>query len=249
MTQARDGYPHLFIGWDVGGWNCDKNVNSRDALTVLDCSGTPLGKPWRGNLRDAINAHASAREFLSTLSEYCALVHKVEFLRATIAIDAPLALPEALVQLITGIGSLDNIGDKSAQNPYLYRFTERRVAAEGIVRPLSTIKDMIGSQATKAMHLMSRFNLQRTSPGVWSDNCCLTAIETYPSLCRARLNHAPDRPALAKTAAETDIDDAWVCARIAHAYHFRPETLEFPPPNAPITEGWIWAPLPQSTHR
>ena len=26
----------LFIGWDVGGWNCDKNPASRDALVVLD---------------------------------------------------------------------------------------------------------------------------------------------------------------------------------------------------------------------
>ncbi|WP_081139039.1 hypothetical protein [Halomonas sp. BC2] len=26
----------LYIGWDVGGWNCDHNPASRDALVVLD---------------------------------------------------------------------------------------------------------------------------------------------------------------------------------------------------------------------
>jgi hypothetical protein len=24
------------IGWDVGGWNCDHNPNSRDAIVILD---------------------------------------------------------------------------------------------------------------------------------------------------------------------------------------------------------------------
>lgn len=26
----------LLIGWDVGGWNCDRNRLSRDALVVVD---------------------------------------------------------------------------------------------------------------------------------------------------------------------------------------------------------------------
>ena len=26
----------FFIGWDVGGWNCEKNAKSRDALVILD---------------------------------------------------------------------------------------------------------------------------------------------------------------------------------------------------------------------
>ena len=26
----------LYIGWDVGGWSCEHNANSRDALVVLD---------------------------------------------------------------------------------------------------------------------------------------------------------------------------------------------------------------------
>jgi hypothetical protein len=47
----------LYIGWDVGGWNCDKNNKSRDALVILDADLKLIGKPWRGNLRTTINEH------------------------------------------------------------------------------------------------------------------------------------------------------------------------------------------------
>ena len=36
MSEATVPREHLFIGWDVGGWNCDRNPNSRDALFVVD---------------------------------------------------------------------------------------------------------------------------------------------------------------------------------------------------------------------
>ena len=40
-----------FLGWDVGGWNCDKNGKSRDAIVILNQNLEIVGKPWRGNLR------------------------------------------------------------------------------------------------------------------------------------------------------------------------------------------------------
>ncbi|MGO9017169.1 MAG: hypothetical protein ACLQVJ_02350 [Syntrophobacteraceae bacterium] len=51
-------YDFFYIGWDVGGWNCDKNLNSRDAIVILDSALAIMGKPWRGNLRTAINNSA-----------------------------------------------------------------------------------------------------------------------------------------------------------------------------------------------
>jgi hypothetical protein len=45
----------FYISWDVGGWNCEKNANSRDALAILDADLNLIGQPWRGNLTDAIN--------------------------------------------------------------------------------------------------------------------------------------------------------------------------------------------------
>ncbi|GAB2508539.1 hypothetical protein [Microbulbifer agarilyticus] len=51
----------LFIGWDVGGWNCERNANSHDALVILDQRRNIIGQPWRGNLRDSINEAVSTQ--------------------------------------------------------------------------------------------------------------------------------------------------------------------------------------------
>lgn len=241
MTYTEDGPRHFFVGWDVGGWNCDRNRNSRDAIVVLDGSGIESGKPWRGNLRSTINGKADAEGFLSALLTLCKIPHDGETVSATIAIDAPLAFPAAFSRLITSGETLDRVGHKSAENQYLFRLTERRLASAEDLKPLSAIRDRIGSQATKAMHLKSRFKLRRKRTGVWTDGRCLTVIETYPSLCRARLDQ--DR-ATDLSPGKADIEDARICARIARDFDIRYEELEPPPPDAPADEGWIWAPNP-----
>ena len=231
---------HVFIGWDVGGWNCDKNPNSRDALVVLDAAGTRIGQPWRGNLRQTINAATSAADFLGAILALCKLPAGPA--KATLAIDAPLGFPAAFVALITGGAAQPEIG-KSATNPYLYRLTERRLVDEGITA-LSAVKDMIGSQSTKAMHVVAHFT-KAVAPGVWSDGAGLTIIETYPALCRKRSSGSFNDLASATTSKEGDILDAEVCAHIAHAFALRRDWLEVPTPDAPVSEGWIWAPLSQ----
>lgn len=239
MTASSD---QVFIGWDVGGWNCDKNPNSRDALVVLDGAGARIGQPWRGNLRQTLNSASTAADFLTAILTLCKLPAEAHA-RATIAIDAPLGFPDAFSQLITGGAALSQIG-QSAANPYLYRATERRLVAEGVT-PLSAVKDMIGSQSTKAMHAVAR-HTSRITPGVWSDGAHITLIETYPALCRSRARGMFDDLAAATTARETDILDAEVCAQIARAFVQRPDWLEPPPTDVPPAEGWIWAPLPQT---
>lgn len=239
MTGGRD---QVFIGWDVGGWNCDKNPTSRDALVVLDATGSKIGQPWRGNLRQIINAATTAADFLTAILALCKLTPPMGTTKATIAIDAPLGFPAAFAQLITGGAPLDQIG-RSHENPYLYRLTERRLTDEGL-SALSAVKDMIGSQSTKAMHTVARFT-KMIAPGVWSDGAQLTLIETYPALCRARARGVfpeLDKPINGPRA---DIMDAEVCAHIAHAFVLRRDWLEAPPADAPVSEGWIWAPLPQ----
>lgn len=238
----KAGGDQVFIGWDVGGWNCDKNPNSRDALVVLDDAGERIGQPWRGNLRETLNTATTAAGFLTAILTLCKLPVGTPP-RATIAIDAPLGFPAAFAQLITSGEALTQIG-QSATNPYLYRATERRLMAEGVT-PLSAVKDMIGSQSTKAMHAVARYT-HRIAPGVWSDGAHLTLIETYPALCRSRARGRFNALATATTAREIDILDAEVCAQIAHAFVQRPEWLEPPPPDVPGSEGWIWAPLPQT---
>lgn len=240
MTVADAQREHLFIGWDVGGWNCDKNQNSRDALVVLDHAGEMLGQPWRGNLRETINDATTTAAFLASLLALCKLGNPARSYHATLAIDAPLGFPEAFARMIAGGKPVDLIG-RSAANPYLFRHTEQRLVAEGVT-PLSAIKDMIGSQATKAMHVVARFAPQRLSPGIWTDGAHLTVIETYPALCRARLGSQAVIGSLPKTGPDADIPDAEVCARVARDFHLDRGCLEPPSNDTPASEGWIWAP-------
>ena len=234
MTESeRD----LFVGWDVGGWNCDKNRNSRDALVVVDSAGSRIGQPWRGNLRQTLNAAKNSADFRAAILQLCKLDSNEAHI--TIAIDAPLGFPSAFVALVTKNGTLAQIGI-SATNPYLYRTTERNLVAEGVT-PLSAVKDMIGSQSTKAMHAVASY-AHPVSPGVWSDGNLLTFIETYPALCRSRAKMAFNDLSQATKAYEIDILDAEVCAQIARAFVQRREWLDPTPPDLPVLEGWIWAP-------
>ena len=243
LENCINGGNPLFIGWDVGGWNCDKNPDSRDALIVLDHTAQCIGQPFWGNLRETINGATSSVEFLSALLKLCEPDVSAPPQHATIAIDAPLGFPEAFTGLITGGIDVGQIGHSSATNPYLFRHTERRLVDEGIT-PLSAIRDMIGSQATKAMHVVARFAPRLQERGVWTDDNCLTIIETYPSLCRARRSLPTECEPSPKKGCKADIRDAKVCAKVAHAFKLSPECLEHPGDDVPESEGWIWAPLP-----
>lgn len=61
----------FWVGWDVGGWNCDKHANSRDAVVILDETLRVAGAPWRGNLRSTFNAAKDTPDFLSCLFALC----------------------------------------------------------------------------------------------------------------------------------------------------------------------------------
>lgn len=49
----------------------------------------------------------------------------------------------------------------------MFHKTERHPFAAGL-RPLSAVKDMIGSQASKGMHVLARFARSPVRCGVWS---------------------------------------------------------------------------------
>lgn len=156
---------------------------------------------------------------------------------ATIAIDAPLGFPEALTELTKVHVPISQVGE-SAANPYPFRHTERRLVAEGIT-PLSTVKDMIGSQATTAMHVVARFAPALESCGAWTDRDCLTVIESYPRLCRARRGPRTEEGKSPKKGRDADIRDARSCAEMAHDFKPNPTRLEHPNDGAPESEGRI----------
>ncbi|MBN8430306.1 DUF429 domain-containing protein [Microbulbifer salipaludis] len=247
----------LFIGWDVGGWNCDSNANSRDALVVLDGKRNLLGQPWRGNLRTAINEAGSTREWLQTLLRYCQIECNDDLPPAVMAIDTPLGFSRPFLNLISGRGAAGDIG-KSADNPYLFRYTEHFLFQHGL-KPLSAVKDMIGSQATKGMHALARFAAEAVETGVWRNGAALTAFEAYPSACKSSLRvrellqkyrtvSATTQPEVWDTAGfgsgidHEDKRDALLCALVAWLFHAQPDALYWPDAGVPAGEGWIFVP-------
>lgn len=149
MTRT-DAPKMLFAGWDVGGWNCDYNPKSRDALVILDAERQTVGRPWRGNLRQLINQSSSTEQFVQRLLTLCGaeavFQHPVQLL---MGIDTPLGFSKPFIDLITHGRTVAMIGE-SQKNPYLHRQTEHFLFERGLA-PLSPIKDMIGSPAPKSI--------------------------------------------------------------------------------------------------
>ncbi|MEG9380710.1 hypothetical protein [Vibrio cholerae] len=246
--------PHAwYIGWDVGAWNCEKNANSRDALVVLNQQGELVGKPWRGNLRDTIAAAASYTDWLFTVAKLCQFEDKPQAALTTqsvvMAIDTPLGFSNGLLQLLQGEAVAAPF-TASSDNPYLYRHTERELFAHGF-SPLSAVKDMIGSQATKGLHLLRKFGFTPSSIGVWQLNqssqnqCQHHALESYPTVLKTSALVAQYIEQLRRqTNYDTwhqDIQDAAYCAIAALLYQKQPNTMA-PPTEDVTTEGWIYVP-------
>ncbi len=229
--------PILFIGWDVGGWHCDRNRHSRDALVVLDETGRLVGEPWRGNLSAALSA-ADSDELLSSLAERCHAAFD-RAARCLMAVDATLGFPQAFVSLLSGEIRACDLPERSDQHPLLFRRTDRFLAQRGF-RPLSPVKDMIGAQATKAICLRRRFAPRVVETGVWSDaSGRLRIIEAYPAtLKRVDGFELP----FSLRSAHADVQDAWRCARLAWLFYHDREALCSPPKDVSDEEGWIWVP-------
>lgn len=248
MTSAlpqpapAEDVPHYAMGWDVGGWNCDHNSASRDALVILDSAGHPCGQPWRGNLREAINTAPDAAAWLAALFALCGASVPAMPWRCTLGVDTPLGFADAFVRLVTRQGAVARIGG-SADNPYLYRETERFLIRHGI-QPLSPVKDMIGSQATKGMHVLARFAPCPAGCGAWCDpGGMLTVMEAYPSPCRRSALVTAQLAGYDSVALDhADKRDALLCALLARLHAQDRMRLACPPVAVPESEGWIWVP-------
>lgn len=243
MNASDPALARFYIGWDVGGWNCDRNRHSRDAIVILDHETRIVGISWRGNLRDTINSSSSVEVFLCKLFDLSKASKPTNAARVTLAVDAPLGLPQQLIQLAIRVLTVGSVG-ASASNPYLFRRTERFLFERGL-SPLSAIKDMIGSQTTKGMHVLSKFAPCIERSGVWHsrDGRLLTALETYPAGCkRSKLLSMLRARVGGQLGDHVDEQDALICALIAHLFVNRQHKLEPPEACAPDGEGWIWLP-------
>ena len=229
-----------FIGWDVGGWNCDKNPRSRDAIVILNPDLEIVGIPWRGNLRCLINNADTSKDWLAGLLALCNAERPCGKFEVYMAIDTPLAFSQAFIDLVAKGRPVSQELEESQTNPYLYRRTEQLLFEHGL-RPLSAVKDLIGSQATKGMHTLAKFSPHTYSCGVWTDGAWLTTFEAYPSACKASATVNALRAGYPELGNQ-DKEDALICAFIAALFFSQRETLWEPPDDTPVSEGWIWVP-------
>lgn len=244
------------MGWGVGPWNCD-DAKKKDALVVLESSGDRIevrGMPVRTNVRPVLIAHRR-EELIQRLLAVCSVGAK-HGLRVTLAVDVPLGWPAAVVDLLTTRRTPEVPMDVDA-NPMLFRTAERRLLERGF-RPLSPVRDMIGSQSTKAIHFLKRVGFSPVGAGVWRvvsprTDSVYEAIETAPSFAKRSTTLAEAHAALASDPrldaaadddprARSDIDAALYAALIAQRFAYERDKLVGPEVDVPTDEGWIWIP-------
>jgi len=253
----HESTPRQFrIGWDVGGWHCDNNA-SRDALVVLEVIGSHADRIgfYRGNLRQELVLPRGV-DLIRRFFNLCEIEPPEKF-DLTIAIDTPLGWPDSFVSMISG-GAQVQIPFIDADNPYTRRRTEIEIIRKGFraadgqtLRPLSPVRDMIGSQATKGIHFLRSVGLVAISPGIFhatTSNVSVTAFEGYPALAKATKNSAFAHimQECGRTDDHKDVQDALACAVVAHLYaDMRDQIEDVPEKEALLSEGWIFYPRPQ----
>lgn len=233
------------VGWDVGGWHCDRNKASRDALVAtaaLDGKVSLLGQPWRGNLRGLL-MEETGDALVAGLLKLCTVAAE-GISEVVVAIDTPLGWPSAMMKLASG-GAASFVSPTDGENPYTRRATELDLIRRGFA-PLSAVRDMLGSQSTKGIHFLRAANLSEVSTGVWRGECggrAVTAIETYPAvalqsprLAAMQANVLPAAPV------HDDIRDALACSLVANLFGGSPAEIEPIPEDVPNGEGWIILP-------
>jgi hypothetical protein len=242
------------IGWDVGAWHCDNNRASQDALVVLEFDGhSPrrIGSPWRGNVRSILSENTGI-QLIHSFLRLCGVDANDRF-DAVIGIDTPLGWPQAAIALLNGEDQV-TVGPQEAHNPYTRRRTEAEIIEGNYLhpngqrlRPLSVVRDQIGSQSTKGLHFLRAANLQSIGPGIWhsaADRNHVIAIETYPALATATANERFHQieSELRDPNAHEDHRDALKCAIVSHLFGDLRDEIEGIPDSVPVAEGWIVRP-------
>lgn len=87
--------------------------------------------------------------------------------RLALGIDAPLAFPRALGNLLAGRGVECAVPQREIDNPYAYRDCERWLHQQYGKKPLSATFDRLGNNATLALSMLPRLGICCLCPG-WS---------------------------------------------------------------------------------
>lgn len=253
-----------YIGWDVSDWNCEKNRNSRDAIVIVDNKLQIIGTPWRGNLKQSILESDSVHECVGRLFDLCREEYPGSEHSIFMGIDTPLGFPKPLIELLVNkkIEEDEKDFDRSQNNPYLFRYAERFLSQyfmetpdgrKKLIQPLSAIKDMIGSQATKGIHVLVKYSMRNeddNASDIWrSVDRRITFLEVYPSVsrCSKSVNELYNRGSKVSISNKIhgkhqDIRDAVYCALTTLPFDKMRDKLMDPPKCVSKLEGWIWVP-------
>ena len=109
-----------YIGWDVGGWNCEKNSKSRDAIVILDANGCKIGEAFRVNLRNYIIESKNTLDFVSNILLLGGIMVARFVLSWQLAIGTLIVLP-----IMIYITSLVNTHSRQA-----FRSVQRNLGAQ-----------------------------------------------------------------------------------------------------------------------
>ena len=250
-----------YVGWDVGAWECPNTkfaARSQDCITILDEDGKLLFA-WMGNiycppknnngdtkLKDETKTPFKLTPLINSLiGDENNIIHKSNYFSKIdekdilfIAIDAILGLPNlatSLFNLNENEKNTDNVEDITKK--YLFRLTERNLPKHK--SPLSVLKDMLGSQATKALFTLRYWNFKwNAQEFVWKMGNHI-ALETYPSAAYDNVIHMNDKmeiewnnvinandeppkiqlnPAKDIKSRWLDLNDSIICAKVAQKY-------------------------------
>lgn len=236
------------IGWDVRGWQ-----GNAQAVAVVGWQARTQQLHWLGvsplfrlSSRVAPDLDALLRP---ALQDEVALMQVLACPRLALGIDAPLAFPRALAELLGGRGIDFPVPQREIDNPYAYRDCERWLHERYGKKPLSASFDRLGNNATLALSMLPRLGDLQLVPRQVRE-AKRAVLEVYPALAKVGGKASAVRPALqphlpASLIPGTDPYDAALCALMALQYAADGAVgalppLLAPPADFPLDEGWIY---------
>lgn len=236
------------IGWDVRGWQ-----GNAQAVAVVGWQARERQLHWLGvsplfrlSSRVAPNLDALLRPALHNELD---LMQVLACPQLALGIDAPLAFPRALGELLAGRGAECAVPQREIDNPYAYRDCERWLHQQYGKKPLSATFDRLGNNATLALSMLPRLaDLQLVPTRV--PEADRAVLEVYPALAKVAGKASVARGEIAvhlptDLVPGTDPYDAALCALMALQYAAKGTVSLLPPllgapEGFPLDEGWVY---------
>ena len=236
------------IGWDVRGWQGNAQAVAVVGWQARECQLHWLGVSplFRLSSRVAPDLDALLRP---ALQDEMGLMQVLACPQLALGIDAPLAFPRALADLLGGRGAECAVPQREIDNPYAYRDCDRWLHQQYGKKPLSATFDRLGNNATLALSMLPRLADLQLVP-TWVPEAERAVLEVYPALAKVGGKASAARGEIAAhlpagLVPGTDPYDAALCALMALQYAAKGSVSLLPPllgvpEGFPLDEGWVY---------